>query len=112
MEYIAEITNEQRVKNKKIWQYTFKNIQTGKIGYFYSHYRIPHPLNLVGLLKTSADNFYQSFNQNIGDKEERVLVQHENKLAKTVENLIRRPVKFETRQLIDTLNGLHQAGTT
>ncbi|CAG8838165.1 30026_t:CDS:2, partial [Racocetra persica] len=59
---------EKRVKNKKIWQYTFINIQVGK-----------------------------SFNQNIGDEEEKVLSQYEDKLAKTVESLTRRPVKFETR---------------
>src|SRR6185295_11525266 len=100
MEHIAKITKEQRVKNKKIWQYTFINIQTGELGYFYNNYRIFFIPNLVGKLKISSDNLFQSFNQNIGDEEERIVSKHENELAETIENLVRRPVKFETGQLI------------
>ena len=112
MEHIAKITKEKKVKDKKIWQYTFINIQTGELGYFYNNYRIFYIPNLTGKLNISSDNFYQSFNQNIGDEEERILSQREDELAKTVENLTRRPVKFETKQLIDTLTRLKQAGTT
>src|SRR5438094_876857 len=111
-ELLPTKNKEKRVKNKKIWQYTFINIQTGELGYFYNNCRIFYIPNLTGKLKITSDNFYQSFNQNIGDEEERILSQHEDKLAKIVENLTRRPVKFETGQLIDVLNGLYQAGNT
>jgi len=112
MEYIAKITKEQKIKDKKIWQYTFINIQTGELGYFYNNYRIFYIPNLTGKLKVSADNFYQSFNQDIGDEEERIISQQEDKLAETIGSLTRRPVRFETRQLINTLNGLHRTGIT
>jgi len=112
MEHIAKITKEKRIKNKKIWQYTFINTQTGEAGYFYNNYRIFYIPNLTGKLNLSSDNFYQSFNQNLDNKEEQTLSQQEDKLAETISGLIRRPVKFETKQLIDTLNRLHQTGTT
>lgn len=118
MEYIAEIIKEKRI-SKQFWEYTFRDIKTGKEDKFISNYPIPYTPDLIGKLLLSWDKkkrckLYQDFNQNIAnlketEKEEDLGLWEKifEKKIKEVENeLTREPPKlFKTHEeFIEHLN--------
>jgi len=119
VEYIAKIIQEERSENKRFWKYNFIDIRTKKIDCFYNNYRIPYNLNQVGklvLLVSSKHQlkFYQSFEQDIEEEEEKALTLLEEDTNREVEvrdiNLTKRVITFKKQQLFETINSLHKEG--
>jgi hypothetical protein len=120
VEYIAKIIKEERSENKKFWKYTFIDIRTKKVDYFYNNYRIsdynPNRIGKLKLLESSRHQLklFQSFEQDIEEEEEKTLTHLEEDASQEIEvrdsKLIQRPITFEKQQLFETINNLHEEG--
>ena len=72
MEHFAKILGGERVENNKLWKYTFLDIQNNQENWFYYDKQINYKPNLIGKLKLTRDKFFQSFNQEIIENEEKI----------------------------------------
>ena len=105
MEYIAEITNEERSRNKQFWKYTFRDVKTNKIDWFLNNYSIPYIRGLVGRLKLKWDGkrqcwLYQDFNQNIDNLRD---VEEEGLSLGLWEEVFEKKIKGVESELVRTL---------
>jgi len=119
VEYLAKIIKEERSENKKFWKYTFIDVRTKKIDCFYNNYRINFNPNRIGRLKLLESSkhqlkFFQSFEQDIEEEEEKTLTLLEEDTNQEVEvrenKLTQRKINFEKQELFETINNLHDEG--
>src|SRR5688572_7428432 len=122
MEYFAKIIHEQKIK-ERFWkyEYTFLDVQTGKIDYFRHNKKVNYAsTKLTGKLKLSESDgckFYQSFDQeDFKPDKEKTLTQLEKFASQGIEELeskiAKKTISFEPPELVEILEDFHETYKT